>query len=189
MRHAVAAAGLPPVRRVVLTHHHWDHTWGAAAWEAPLVAHRLCARFMAAEALEPWSHDHLRRRIADNPLLGPSYRARGRAVDDFTDLTFVTPSTTFEDRLRVTEGGATVELVHVGGGHTPDSTVVRVPAAGVLFLGDCYYPPPHHLRRPGDGPDLDLVASLVSDDIEWYVESHDVPRRRAEVEEALRAAR
>ncbi|WP_211239693.1 MBL fold metallo-hydrolase [Jiangella gansuensis] len=186
VRAAMAVAGLPPAARVVLTHHHWDHTWGAAAWEAPVVAHRLCAELMAAESREPWSHAYLRARVAENPLLEPSFRARGRAVDDFADLSFVAPATTFDHRLTVAAGGAEVELEHVGGGHTPDSTVVRVSSAGVLFLGDCYYPPAYHLRRPGDGPDLELAASLVSDDVEWYVESHDVPRRRAEVLAALR---
>ncbi|WP_197682369.1 MBL fold metallo-hydrolase [Jiangella sp. DSM 45060] len=173
---------------MVLTHHHWDHTWGLAAWDAPATAHRRCAEAMAAEATLPWSHEELRRRIAAQPLLGPSYRARARAVDDFGELRLVAPDTVFDDRLTVTAGGATVELAHVGGGHAHGSSVVRVPAAGVLFLGDAYYPPPHHLRRPGDGPDLELAASLLGPDVEWWVEGHDVPRTRAEAEAALRAA-
>jgi len=77
--------------------------------------------------------------------------------------------------------GACAELEHVGGRHTPESTIVRIPRDGVIFLGDCYYPPPYHLRGPEDGLDLDLLKSIVSNDYEWYVESHAPPWRRADI--------
>ncbi|WP_298321745.1 MBL fold metallo-hydrolase [Haloactinopolyspora sp.] len=178
IRQAVHEAGIPTPQLLVYTHHHWDHTWGAGAWEVPAVAHELCTELLAAEAAKPWSQAYLHAEIARDPSLGPSYRARGRAVDDFDELRIVLPERTFTEELTVIAGGATVHLRHVGGGHTPESIVVTVPGDGVLFLGDCYYPPPFHLRQPGDEPDLDMVASLISDDIEWYVESHDVPRHR-----------
>lgn len=179
---AMAEAGLPAARTLVYTHHHWDHTWGACVWGVPVVAHERCADLLAGEAARPWSHEFMRAEMARNPLLVPSYQARGRAVDDFGELRFVLPDRTFTTRLTI-DG---VELEHVGGRHSPDSTVVRVPSAGVLFLGDSYYPPPHHLRGPADRPDLDLVAGLVSADYEWYVESHGRPMRRTDVLTMLR---
>lgn len=185
VRAAIDAEGLPPPRSLVLTHHHWDHTWGAATWDVPVVAHERCSEFMAADAATPWSHEYLRERMQHDPLLEPSYRARAGAVDDFTDLRIVAPDQTFTDRLTVTAGGARVELEHVGGQHTPDSTVVRVPDAGVLFLGDCYYPPPYHLRSPDDAADLAMLAALFSDDIDWYIESHDEPHPRSALIHAL----
>jgi glyoxylase-like metal-dependent hydrolase (beta-lactamase superfamily II) len=78
-----------------------------------------------------------------------------------------------------------VELRHVGGRHAEDSTVVTVPDSGVVLLGDSFYPPPLHLRQPGDGLDLDLVRSLISNDVEWYVDSHSTPRSLAEVRAAF----
>ena len=103
------------------------------------------------------------------------------AVEDFDELRIVVPDRTFTDRVTVTESGTDVQVEHVGGRHTPESTVVRVPGDGVLFLGDSYYPPPYHLRSADDDVDVALITSLISDDIEWYVEGHDIPRRRADV--------
>jgi glyoxylase-like metal-dependent hydrolase (beta-lactamase superfamily II) len=182
---AIAAQGLPAPNTIVPTHFHWDHTWGACAWNARVLAHELCGRSLAEEAAKPWSHDHLRTQVEHNPLLGPSFRARAAAVRDFADLRIVLPDRTFATRLTLDVGGVRVELEHVGGRHSPDSTVVRVPSAGVVFIGDAYYPPPYHLRSPDDGPDLDLVASMLSEDYEWYIESHDRPHRRVEILDLL----
>jgi glyoxylase-like metal-dependent hydrolase (beta-lactamase superfamily II) len=184
---ALGGAGLPRARTVVYTHHHWDHVWGAQEWGVPVVGHELTAEALRAEAEKPWSDAYLSAETARNPRLAPSYGARARAMaeDGWDSFRIVPPDETFTDRHRVRLGGVTVELQHVGGGHAADSTVVRVPSEGVLFLGDCYYPPPYHLREPGAGPDLALARSLVGEGCEWYVESHDAPRRRAEAKAAL----
>lgn len=107
-----------------------------------------------------------------NPLLGHSFRARALAMDSWDDFAVRPPTRTFTDELTLPTG---VRVRHVGGAHAPDSTVVLVPDSGVLLLGDCYYPPPAHLRRPEDGPDLALVRSLLDDDVHWYVASHSEP--------------
>jgi glyoxylase-like metal-dependent hydrolase (beta-lactamase superfamily II) len=72
----------------------------------------------------------------------------------------------------------TIEIEHVGGMHSPDSVVVRLPEAGVLFTGDCYYPP---LRsRYGDsGLDMELINSLVDERIDTYIDSYGTPLTRA----------
>jgi glyoxylase-like metal-dependent hydrolase (beta-lactamase superfamily II) len=176
---AMEVESLPPATTIVPTHFHWDHTWGACAWDIPMVAHELCGQSLAEEAAKPWSHDYLRAEVERTPLLGPSFRARAAAVRDFADFRVVLPERTFTTRLTLDVGGVAVELEHVGGRHSADSTVIRVPSAGVVFIGDAYYPPPYHLRSPADRPDLEPLTSLVSEDYDWYVESHDHPLRRA----------
>ena len=64
--------GLPPARLLVYTHHHWDDTWGACAWDVPVVAHEVGADLLAAEAAKPWSHEYLRAEMERYPLLRPS---------------------------------------------------------------------------------------------------------------------
>ncbi|SIN29238.1 hypothetical protein [Micromonospora cremea] len=54
------------------------------------------------------------------------------------------------------------------------------PHSGVLLLGDCFYPPPYHLRQPGDTYDAALIRSLLDEStfgrLDWYVDSHSHPR-------------
>lgn len=180
---AIAATSLPAPRWLVYTHHHWDHVWGACAWpDVEIIGHEAGRPLLEAERARPWSHAYLRREVAANPRLGPSFRARARAMESWEGFEVLPPRRTFADALMLPVG---VEVRHVGGRHAPDSAVVADPESGVLLLGDCYYPPPFHLREPSDRPDLATVARLVDDRFEWYVESHDAPQRRSAVRSAL----
>ncbi|MFD5841045.1 MBL fold metallo-hydrolase [Streptomyces chartreusis] len=175
---AMAEAGLPAVRRLVYTHHHWDHTWGACAWEVEeIVCHEAGAALLSAEARRPWSHEYLRQEMAANPRLVPSFKARARAMNSWEDFAVRPPTRTFAERLHLPGG---IELRHVGGNHAPDSTVVAIPDSSVMLLGDCFYPPPSHLREPGpagDEIDLPQITALVAERFDWYVDSHSSPRR------------
>jgi len=81
--------------------------------------------------------------------------------------------------------GLTVELEHVGGAHAADSIIVKVPTDGVMFIGDCYYPPPLHLRQADSGLSLDLLKNLQESAYHLYVEGHDKPFTQAEVAKFL----
>jgi glyoxylase-like metal-dependent hydrolase (beta-lactamase superfamily II) len=186
---AMQAAGLPPARQLVYTHHHWDHVWGACAWPGvEIIGHRAGARILAAEARRPWSHRYLREQVEANPRLGPSFRARAWAMVSWDGFAVVPPHTEFDDAVTLPGG---VEVRHVGGQHAEDSTVVAVPDSGVLLLGDCFYPPPFHLREPSDGYDVDLIRLLLDEDTfgrcEWYVDSHDQPRSPQALQDLLSA--
>jgi glyoxylase-like metal-dependent hydrolase (beta-lactamase superfamily II) len=185
VRAAMAAEGLPPARWLVYTHHHWDHVWGAVAWgDVQIVAHASARGLLEAEARRPWSHDYLRSEVERDPLLGPSFRARALAMSSWDGFVVKPPDTVFDDALTLPTG---VELHHVGGQHAVDSIVLTVPDSGVRLVGDCFYPPPYHLRRPGDDHDLDMVRGLLRDDIAWYVDAHSAPQPAAAVAAFVRA--
>jgi hypothetical protein len=61
----------------------------------------------------------------------------------------------------------------------------------VVLLGDCFYPPPLHLRQPDDGLDVALIHRLLADfppaRHSWYVDSHDDPKPSALLKKMLRA--
>jgi glyoxylase-like metal-dependent hydrolase (beta-lactamase superfamily II) len=184
VQEALRSSGLPEPRWLVYTHSHWDHVWGACAWPSDLevVAHAAALPVLAAEAERPWSHAYLRACVEDNPRLGPSFRARAWAMPSWDGFRVVPPTRTFADTLTLPTG---VELRHVGGNHSEDSIVVVDPESRVMLLGDAFYPPPFHLREEADGPDLALLRRLLSDEVDWYVEAHDSPARREDVEAYL----
>jgi glyoxylase-like metal-dependent hydrolase (beta-lactamase superfamily II) len=93
-------------------------------------------------------------------------------METWDGFTVLPPRRVFTDELTLPTG---VRLRHVGGAHAPDSTIVLVPDSSVALLGDCYYPPPAHLRAPDDAPDLAMVGGLVRDEYGWYVDSHNEP--------------
>ncbi len=173
--------GFPSVSQIVYTHHHWDHVYGACEFQVPVVSHSLCRTILTEEAQKPWGPEYLRQEIARNPRLKISYRARARVIQDWATFRIVIPDIVFDNRMTLQLGLMSIELEHVGGQHAPDSVVVKIPHARVMFLGDCYYPPPLHLRTPESMPSLAMLAALESEAYTLYIEGHDQPLTRTKL--------
>lgn len=178
-RHArqLAAAlrdiGAPPVRAVIYTHHHWDHVFGAYLFDVPVVAHEQTRDLLVQEAAKPWGLAYLDDEVAREPLLATSYSAIGQAIEDWDTFAVRVPTVTFSQRMRLYIDDMRIELEHVGGQHAADAIVVRVPEQRVLFLGDCFYPPPLHQRPPDAVPDRAMLANFAADDTaDIYVHGH-----------------
>ncbi|WP_052590297.1 MBL fold metallo-hydrolase [Luteipulveratus mongoliensis] len=183
VQRALRAAGLPSPRWLVYTHHHWDHTWGACAWDGvEIIGHASATTILEGEARRPWSAAYLREQVAENPRLSASFAARARAVDDWSKLRVLPPHRTFDTSLELPTG---VQVRHVGGQHAPDSSIVIDPESRVALLGDCFYPPPLHLRSPDDTADVPMLLGLLEEQHEWYVDAHDSPRTLAQARAAL----
>ncbi len=179
----VHASGFPPIHAIVLTHHHWDHAFGACALDVPVIAHAGCRIALQAEAAKSWLPSALREEIRHSPRLGPSHRAKLRAIRDWKTFRVILPHTVFETTYTLDPGGCSIELEHVGGQHAADSIVVRIPGDRLMFLGDCFYPPPYHLRKPDAAPDRSMLALLLSPAYDLYVEGHGAPRSRRSLQQ------
>lgn len=127
LRASLAAVTDVPLTAVVVTHWHYDHAFGLAAFaDVPRIAHesvrfRLSSAEAAAEA---------RRLGLDPQELGqPSVEI---AVATAFDL-----------------GDRRVEIAHLGRGHTDGDLLVVVPDADVVFAGDLL----ESAGPPSFGPD------------------------------------
>jgi glyoxylase-like metal-dependent hydrolase (beta-lactamase superfamily II) len=164
---------LPPVSRIVYTHHHWDHIYGACEFGVPVTAHTLCKAILEEEARKPWGIEFLEREIKRNPKLETSYNARAKSIEDWAAFQIIVPEEVFEKKATIDLDGFAIELEHVGGIHAEDSIVVKVPQEGVMFLGDCYYPPPLHLRVGDPVPSFEMLRRIHNPAYHLYVEGHD----------------
>jgi glyoxylase-like metal-dependent hydrolase (beta-lactamase superfamily II) len=167
-----------PPSYVIYTHSHWDHVFGGQAYGAPVIAHELSRRQLMEMAARPWSNLYIQEEIQRNPAREPILRAMQKAVEEWRNFRIQVPEITFNQRLRLFLDGVTLELDYVGGAHALDSIVVRIPEARVMFVSDCYYPPPPHLRQPEDTLDKAMIDSLVDEAYDVYVDGHGKPRTR-----------
>ena len=168
----------PPVAYVVYTHHHWDHIFGAVAYDAPVIAHDLCREHVQRSASRPWSKPFLIEQAQRQPTLAGLYQLMDQVVDDWSEFRVVVPTLTFSDRMSLHLDGLMVEVEHVGGQHADDSSIVRVPEAGVVFLGDCFYPPAVEDGGHEEDYDWPLLARLMDGTAHTYVHSHGKPFKR-----------
>ena len=123
-REAIGRLSEQPVRTLVNTHAHLDHTFGnyLFAEDAVIVGHTNCR----AEIL----HD------------APQLPARARQMFPSVEwgaIEVVAPSLTFEDRLSLYAGELELELIYVSPAHTNTDVVVWLPERKVVIAGDIVF--------------------------------------------------
>ncbi|MFG2110791.1 MBL fold metallo-hydrolase [Micromonospora chersina] len=113
----VAGLGAGPVRTLVNTHSHGDHTFGNGifAGSATVIAHERARHEMAETGLALTG-------------LWPDV--------EWGDVRVVLPDITFAEELTVHVGERRAELIHVGPAHSTNDVVVWLPDERVLFAGD-----------------------------------------------------
>ena len=171
---ALAPLGLPPVRAAVLTHWHWDHAFGGAALDVPIIAHRLTAAELARQAAFDWSDAALDARVDAGEEIAFCRDMIRLEIPDRSDLEIVLPQVVFDDRLALDLGGVHVALEHVGGDHAADSVVMHVVEDGLLVLGDCLYQrlyAPEPYLTPATV--LALIARIQALGARLAIEGHD----------------
>jgi glyoxylase-like metal-dependent hydrolase (beta-lactamase superfamily II) len=112
-----------PVRHVVNTHRHIDHTLGNRVFRPVSIwGHAECAA-----GLRRWGERDRQQAIQDEPEL----------AEELAESMIDPPDLTFSDESRSIDlAGRQIELRHLGRGHTDGDAVVLVPDVGVLFAGD-----------------------------------------------------
>ncbi|MBP8974879.1 MAG: MBL fold metallo-hydrolase [Anaerolineae bacterium] len=155
-----------PVRYVINTHYHADHTYGTCFFpEAQLVAHARCYDLLDTRGRE-------------------GLHAAQRSTSELRDVQIVLPHMVFEGgTMSVRLGNKTVELRH-SPGHSPDSIVCLVREDRVLFAADTMMAVPYFV----DGSYDDFVASLhalQNGGFENVVQGHGEVILRGEVEEVI----
>ncbi len=118
---AIAAVTPAPVRTVLNTHHHGDHTFGNCLFPgAAIVAHE--------------------RARAEAIAFGPPRDLVFWDGPDWGDLSLDPPFVTFTDQIAVHAGDLRADVRYVGtAAHTTNDSIVWIPDRSVLFCGDLIF--------------------------------------------------
>ncbi len=120
----IAERSKGPVRYVINTHYHSDHTNGNYLFpDAEIIAHRLCR-----ETLAKWGKQSLEAAKRDTPGLA-EVRVR-------------LPNIVFEHDMYIHLGDRSLLLTPLPG-HTTDSIGVLIEGDKILFAGDAMLPVPY----------------------------------------------
>jgi glyoxylase-like metal-dependent hydrolase (beta-lactamase superfamily II) len=179
---ALAVMDAPPISHVIYTHHHWDHTFGACVYGVPAIAHRLSHQFLRQMRQENVGDTYLRTKVERNPKLILDWTAA-----DWAAFEIILPEITYQERDNLQFDDVSLELVHVGGVHAADSTVIKVVEEGVMFLGDCYYPAPGYENPTDQMLDMEMLANLLDERYDAYIDGHNAPMQTHHVRRILRS--
>ncbi len=150
----IRAVSDKPIRYVVNTHYHLDHSLGNSEFAklgAIIIAQRNCLKNLTPEST-------LNRASL-----------YGLSAQEMEGTEVKPASVTFTDRMTINLGDLTVELIYPGPSHTDDSILVYLPQERVLFTGDVLFTHYHPNLRDGDVESwikvLDFIAGLDADRI------------------------
>src|SRR3990172_4291921 len=130
-REQIARVTSKPVRLLINTHHHVDHTLGNALFpEAQIISHANARR--EQQRVGTGALDLLRPRV-------PELVAQVEGVQPRL------PDLTFEGELTLHLDGRTVRLVHLGPAHTIGDALALLPEERLLFAGGIAVP---HVAPP-----------------------------------------
>lgn len=156
-----------PVKYVINTHHHADHTMGTCFFEgAQVIAHQQCR-----EILDSRGRESLRRSQENST--------------DFNKVRLILPHIVFDDKLSLRLGNKLFKLEHRPG-HSPDSIVCHVEEDNVLFAADTVMPIPYFV----DGAYEEFITSLeclAGRNFENIVQGHGEIILRGEVEQKIQS--
>lgn len=118
---AIARVSDAPVRTVLNTHHHGDHTYGNYLFPGATIV----------------GHERTREAIASSS--GPGAAQYWNDVE-WGHLEVVAPFLTFRDEITVYVDELACHVRHLGpAAHTDNDSIVWVPERGVLFSGDLLF--------------------------------------------------
>lgn len=157
-----------PVRYLVNTHFHADHTTGTCFFpQAQVIAHSLCR-----ELLDQRGRESLERFKSTSP--------------EVRDVELVLPQIVFtEGMFTLRLGNKTFQLWHTPG-HSPDSIVCLVKEDRILFAGDALMPIPYFVGGNYDVM-LDTLNRLRGGGYENVIQGHGEVILRGEVEDKIQS--
>jgi cyclase len=144
---AIATVSPGPVRFVINTHWHGDHTGGNEN--------------LGARGAVIMAHDNVRERMSSEQVM----RALGQTVPPSPKEAL--PVVTFGGGVNLHLNGDTLHIVHVANAHTDGDSMVHWQNANVLHMGDTYF---HKVTFPfvdlGSGGSIDGIIAATNRGLE-----------------------
>ena len=126
---ALEEEGLPLPQLTVITHWHWDHTFGMHA------VHGLC---LANERTNQYLDAFRRRLEAEGTAFFLEMDDRIRNEYEDGKPVVVTPADlVFRGEMLLDAGNCPIRVFQAEAPHTDDSTLIEIPGEKLLILGDC----------------------------------------------------
>ena len=126
---ALEEEGLPLPQLTVITHWHWDHTFGMHA------VHGLC---LANERTNQYLDAFRKRLEAEGTefFLEMDERIRNE-YEDGKPVVVTLADLVFRGEMLLDAGNCPIRVFQAEAPHTDDSTLIEIPGEKLLILGDC----------------------------------------------------
>ena len=122
--------GLPLPSYCLITHWHWDHTFGICGLDIPCVCSEKTAEYLDKAGKWSFAEGGEGRKQYDSDSC-----IRAEYADPLA-IRIEVPEITFDREITFDLGGISAKMIFVGGPHSDDSAIVFIPEEKVIFAGD-----------------------------------------------------
>jgi glyoxylase-like metal-dependent hydrolase (beta-lactamase superfamily II) len=166
--------GFPYPDYIVITHWHWDHTFGMHAVKAKTIAGRRTSEQLNKVAGWKWDNKSMLERLVTGEEIEFCDKNIRIEYSNPEEIVIRTPDITFDQRLVIDLGGITCELFPIINPHSEDSVAVFVPEERIVFLGDASGGDHYHNHGQYDKNKLLSFMDIIKElDFDTCVEGHD----------------
>ncbi len=156
-----------PVRYVINTHYHADHSWGNCFFPgATVIAHARCRELLEERG-------------------APSLEAAKKQNPSLRQVKIVLPQMTFEDGDLTLRVGKKNLILASAFGHSEDGISVLVEEDRILFAGDSFMPIPHIVDGDVDA-NIASIKHVGKMGLENIVQGHGDIILRGEIDAAVK---
>jgi cyclase len=160
-----------PVRYVIDTHYHLDHTLGNAEFA------KLGAIII--------SHENDKKNLLKSgEATLRNYKNYGLTEEDMEGTSMAYPSLSFSDRMEIDLGDQKVELLFIAPSHTSGSILGYLPDRKILFAGDTLFTNYHPFMAEGDlGGWFKTLDYILKMDVVMIIPGHGPISTKKDVED------
>ncbi|MDE1548699.1 MBL fold metallo-hydrolase [Jeotgalibaca caeni] len=126
---ALEVEGLKKPDVTIITHWHWDHTFGMHHINGISIAHHKTNEFLEKEKNKLSDNSYIKSMKKNNKYLNREYVNDRKIVITQSDVQF-------EKKITLNLGGTTAQIFHAEAPHSEDTVLIYIPEEKVLFLGD-----------------------------------------------------
>lgn len=134
----LAEKGLRTPEFCILTHWHWDHSFGLHALKMETYAHAKTNEKLREIAAWKWDDDAMRQRLAEGTEIAFADENIRMEYSDLQKILVMPAANEIQEEAVFDCGGITCRCLHLPSAHSDDSIVVYIPEEKILFIGDIY---------------------------------------------------
>ncbi len=183
---------LPRPDYTVVTHWHWDHTFGLHASCGQTIASAKTNAILRRQQKLAWTEKALLQRMAEGKEVPYCAACMRREYPYLSDIQIVTAQTEIPDggEMRLDLGGVTCQIMQRDTTHTRDALLVYIPEERALAVSDADYEDYYDNDYRYDQQRLAALTELISGiDFDYYLRGHAGVMTRQEALNFLAAQR
>lgn len=179
--HALAETGVRKPKYCVITHWHWDHTFGMHALDMETIACCKTNEELHRMSLWNWNDEAMKQRLASGEEIEFADEHIRAEYSRLEDIKVVPATLTFDRKLVIDCGNITCECIHLSSAHSDDSVVIYIPEEKVIFIGDIYNDDFYNNHHRDLKKTEKLYQDLSRIDFDIVVAGHSKPVRKGDI--------